>query len=221
MSTLTCAPVAPLIDRLFDEAARASPLDVPAVASLTAGERNRLMRSKTDYLDFYGHLKDMPLAVSRETGMLLYMLVRHSRARSVVEFGTSFGISTLYIAAALRDNGGGHVITCEFEPSKVQRARRHLTEAGLIDLVEIRQGDALHTLRSGLPALVDVLLLDGAKALYADVLDLVEANLRPGALVVADNAEYNPEYLDRVRSAGGGYLSVPFADDVELSLRLY
>ncbi|GAA0918241.1 class I SAM-dependent methyltransferase [Luteibacter anthropi] len=221
MSTLTCAPVAPLIDRLFDEAARASPLDVPAVASLTAGERNRLMRSKTDYLDFYGHLKDMPLAVSRETGMLLYMLVRHSRARSVVEFGTSFGISTLYIAAALRDNGGGHVITCEFEPSKVQRARRHLTEAGLIDLVEIREGDALHTLRSDLPALVDVLLLDGAKALYADVLDLVEANLRPGALVVADNAEYNPEYLDRVRSAGGGYLSVPFADDVELSLRLY
>ena len=55
---------------------------------------------------------------------------------------TSFGISTLHLAAALRDNGGGRLITSEFEPSKVARARDNLTAAGLIDLLEIREGDA-------------------------------------------------------------------------------
>jgi predicted O-methyltransferase YrrM len=86
-------------------------------------ERERRMRSKTEYLDFYGRLKDFPLAVSRETGALLYMLARSSGARTIVEFGTSFAISTLHLAAALRDNGGGRLITSEFEPSKVARAR--------------------------------------------------------------------------------------------------
>jgi predicted O-methyltransferase YrrM len=96
------------------------------------------MRSKTDYRDLYGRLKNAPLAVSRETGALLYMLARSSRARTIVEFGTSFGISTLHLAAALRDNGGGRLITSEFEPSKVTRARDNLMAGGLIDLVEIR-----------------------------------------------------------------------------------
>jgi predicted O-methyltransferase YrrM len=109
------------------------------------------MQSKTDYLDFYGQMKDFPLAVSRETGLLLYMLARSSGARTIVEFGTSFGISTLYLAAALRDNGGGVLITSEFEPSKVERARGNLIAGGLIDLVEIRQGDALQTLASTCP----------------------------------------------------------------------
>ena len=77
------------------------------------------MRSKTDYPVLYGQLKDFPLAVSRETGSLLYTLARSCGARTVVEFGTSFGISTLHLAAAIRDNGGGRLITSEFEPSKV------------------------------------------------------------------------------------------------------
>lgn len=56
-------------------------------------------------------MKDFPLAVSRETGTLLYMMARSSRTRTIVEFGTSFGISTLHLAVALRDNGGGRLIT--------------------------------------------------------------------------------------------------------------
>jgi predicted O-methyltransferase YrrM len=220
MNTLTTAPVAPLLDRLFKEADAASPMANPAIAAIPAEERARLMRSKTDYLNFYGELKDFPLAVSRETGVLLYMLARSSRARTIVEFGTSFGISTLHLAAALRDNGGGRLITSEFESSKVARARANLTAGGVLDLVEIREGDALHTLSAGLPETVDLLLLDGAKALYPEVLDLVERHLRPGALIVADNADYSPEYLARVRSPEAGYLSLPFAEDVELSMRL-
>ena len=148
------------------------------------------------------------------------MLARSTNARSIVEFGTSFGISTLHLAAALRDNGGGQLIGSEFEPSKVAKAREHIAEGGLADLVEIREGDALKTLAVGLPESIDLLLLDGAKALYGEVLDLVESRLRPGALIVADNADYSPEYVARVRSSGGGYLSVPFGVDVELSMRL-
>lgn len=220
MSALTTAPLAPLLDRLFAEADTASPWTDPALAALSPAEWDRLMRSRTDYRQLYARLKDFALPVSRRTGALLYMLARSGRAQAIVEFGTSFGISTLHLAAALRDNGGGRLITCEFEPSKVARARANLTAAGVMDLVEIRAGDALRTLAANLPDTVDLLLLDGAKALYPDILDLVEGRLRPGALVVADNADDSPEYLARVRSPGAGYLSTPFGDGVELSLRL-
>ncbi|WP_034159445.1 O-methyltransferase [Sphingomonas sp. ERG5] len=220
MSILTTKPLAPLLDRLFEEAKAASPADSPALADLSSEERSRLMRSKTDYIDLYGRLKDLPLPISRETGALLYMLARGCGARTIVEFGTSFGISTLHLAAALRDNGGGVLITSEFEPSKVARARDNLTAGGLIDLVEIRVGDALQTLSIDLPDTIDLVLLDGAKALYSDILNLVESRLKPGAFIVADNADYSPDYLARVRAPGNGYLSTPFGDDVELSMRI-
>jgi predicted O-methyltransferase YrrM len=217
MNTLVVSPLAPLLDRLFKEADAESS---PAFVELSRDERLRLMQCKTEYLDLYGRLKDLWLPVSRETGHLLYMLARATGARSVVEFGTSFGISTLHLAAAVRDNGGGRVLTTEFEPSKIARAKQHIAEGGLLDLVEVRAGDALQTLSSDLPDSIDLLLLDGAKSLYAEVLALVESRLRPGALIVADNADYSPEYLAHVRSQTSGYLSIPFADDVELSMRL-
>jgi predicted O-methyltransferase YrrM len=220
MTTLTTTPLAPLLDRLFEEAdALSAEIDL-AIADLSDQEQARLMRSKTDYVSLYGRLKNFPLAVSRETAALLYMLARGSGARTIVEFGTSFGISTLHLAAALRDNGGGRLITSEFEPSKVARARDNLTAGGLIDLVEIRTGDALQTLRVDLPETIDLLLLDGAKALYPDVLDLVESRLRPGAFIVADNADDSPDYLARVRSPANGYMSTAFAEDVEFSMRI-
>ncbi|MCM3352092.1 class I SAM-dependent methyltransferase, partial [Bacillus velezensis] len=151
-----------------------SPATSPAYANVSRDEQARLMRSKSDYADLYARLKDYPLPVSRETGMLLYMLARSGGATAIVEFGTAFGISTLHLAAALRDNGGGRLITSEFEPSKVVRAQANLTAAGLADLVEIREGDALRTLAYDLPDAVDLLLLDGAKALYPEILALVE-----------------------------------------------
>lgn len=220
MTTLMNAPVAPLLDRLFAEAKAASPMASPAFASVSDEERNRLMRSKADYRELYDALKSFALPVSRETGALLYMLARTTGARSIVEFGTSFGLSTLHLAAALRDNGGGQLITTEFEPSKIAIARANLVEGGLADLVEFREGDALQTLAADLPETIDLLLLDGAKSLYLDILSLVEDRLRPGALIVADNIDYCPDYVERVRWNGNGYLSVPFADDVELTIRL-
>jgi predicted O-methyltransferase YrrM len=210
MSTLTEPALSMLIDRLFAESDAAENARWPATR---ASDRN-------DYRQYYGLLKDHPLPVSRATGRLLYMLARSVRARTIVEFGTSFGISTLHLAAALRDNGGGRLIGSEFEPSKIARARANLVTAGLSDLVEIREGDALETLARDLPDTIDFVLLDGAKNLYSPILSLLEGRLRGGALIVADNADDSPEYLTRVRSTGGDYLSVPFADDVELSMRL-
>ncbi|MDR2745284.1 MAG: O-methyltransferase [Desulfovibrio sp.] len=220
MNTLTTAPLAPLLVRLFGEASAVESTIRSTLADLSDAERDRLMRSKTDYLDFYGRLKAFPLAVSRETGTLLYMLAVSCGARAIVEFGTSFGISTLHLAAALRDNGGGRLISSEFEPSKVARARENLKAGGLADLTEIRQGDALQTLRVGLPETIDFILLDGAKALYPEILGLMESRLRPGALIIADDAVYSPDYLTYVRSPASGYMSSPLAEGLELSMRL-
>lgn len=217
MTTLTTAPLAALIERLY---AQANAATSPIINSVSGEERDRLMHSKTEYLELYTMLKDLWLPVSRDTGNLLYMLARSSQVKAIVEFGTSFGLSTLFLAAALRDNGGGVLIGSEFEPSKIALAREHFIEGGVSDLIEIREGDALVTLATDLPHSVDLLLLDGAKSLYGDVLSLVEKHLRPGALVVADNTDYCPEYLAHVRSPQNGYLSVPFADDIELSIRL-
>jgi predicted O-methyltransferase YrrM len=216
MNTLTTPPLSTLLPKLLADAEATQ----KQMSQLSPEERTSLRTSTTDYLAHYSRMKDFHLAVSPETGTLLYMLARSIGARSVVEFGTSFGISTLHLAAALRDNGGGRIISTEFEPSKIAHARENLTAAGLSDLVEIREGDALKTLAKDLPDTIDLVLLDGAKPLYPGVLSLVENHLRVGALIVADNADWCPDYLARVRSPVAGYLSVPFAGDVELSMKL-
>lgn len=220
MTTLSSAPVAPLLTRLFAEVDANPPAQSPAFAGFTSEDHRRMMRSKTDYRDFYAKLKDFALPVTPEVGGLLYMLARAIDARSIVEFGTSFGLSTLHLAAALRDNGGGRLIATEFESGKLLRARTNLAEAGLADLVEFREGDALTTLATDLPDTIDLVLLDGAKALYFDILDRLEDHLRPGTILIADNADYCPEYLERVGDVANGYMSMPFNDEVELSIRL-
>jgi predicted O-methyltransferase YrrM len=221
MNTLTSPRVSALLDRLFVEAEAADGALRAEFGRLSPDERAAFMRrAQTDYRSFYGDARAMFLPISPETGRMLYLLARTTSARSIVEYGTSFGLSTIHLAAAVRDNGGGRVIGSEFEPSKVARARAHLAEAGLGELVEIREGDALETLARDLPDAIDLVLLDGAKVLYPKILRLLEPRLAAGALVVADNADDSPEYLAHVRDATNGYVSVPFARDVELSARL-
>lgn len=220
MNTLTTQPLAHVLDTLLAQSETITAEDICAATGLSAQVLEQQKSSKTGYKNFYARLKDFAIPVSRRTGELLYMLTRSSMPKVVVEFGTSFGISTLFIAAALRDNGGGQIITTEFEPSKVARAQHNLETAGLADLVEIRPGDALHTLGCNLPQHIDMLLLDGAKALYCDILKLAEPKLRPGALVFADDAGDSPEYMDYVRTPANGYMSLDFDDDVNLAVRL-
>src|ERR1700754_4061681 len=153
MDSLTTFPVADVLDRLFREAEIA---DRPFIAELLANAEpgvdplvSVLDAEAQDYKGLYRQAVGNFLSVSPEFGRLLYICARTRNASRVVEFGTSFGISTIHLACALRDNGGGTVIGTELEPSKAARALEHLVAAGVADFVEIRVGDALDTLREG------------------------------------------------------------------------
>jgi predicted O-methyltransferase YrrM len=218
-STLNSPRVASLLGRLFSESEASDTKLREMFRDVSPEERARRMSDPhADYREFYKRARELYLAVSPETARLLYMLARANGARAIVEFGTSFGISTIHLAAALRDNGGGRLIGSELESSKAQRARANLSEAGLEDLVDVREGDALQTLARDLPDTIDLVLLDGHKPLYRPVLDLVAPRLRAGAFLVADNVDASPEYVALVRAKGGAYLSVPFAEDVEVTM---
>ncbi|HEY0307749.1 MAG TPA: class I SAM-dependent methyltransferase [Acidobacteriaceae bacterium] len=163
------------------------------------------------------------MAVAPEVGRLFYLLVRTYRPSRLVEFGTSFGLSAIHLAAALRDNGSGHLITTEQSPEKAARAAQHFEQAGLSDLIEVRRGDAFETLRG--VEKIDMLFLDGWKPLYLPLLRQLEPVLSPRCLVVADDilshAAILAPYLDYVRDKANGYVSceIPLDDGVELSFR--
>jgi predicted O-methyltransferase YrrM len=169
--------------------------------------------------------REAVIPVSREAGRLLYVIARSISAKRIVEFGTSYGVSTIYFAAALRDNGGGLVIGSEFEKSKVTKAKRNLAKAGLSQFAEIREGDAAQTLK-GIRGPVDLLLLDGWNRFYLEILHLVSGNLRRGAVVLADDLGIAPDetapYLDYVRNPANGFVSVtlPLDDGMEYSVKL-
>jgi len=165
------------------------------------------------------------ISLSAKQGKFAYLVARGLRARRIVEFGTSFGISTIYLAPALRDNGGGTVIGTEIEPTKVVSARANLEAAGLGEYAEIREGDARETLRNpGGP--VDMVLLDGFKELYLPILELLTPCLRPGAVVLGDNIftfriALAP-YVAYVTNPANGFSSVTLflGDGTEYSVKL-
>jgi len=199
MNSLTTAPVAdgPLEERFAEVAS-----DDKALADFLALEAK-------DYKGMYQQLAGYYLNISPEFGQFLYGCARAQHATRIVEFGTSFGVSTIYLAAALRDGGGGHLIGTELEPAKAQRAYENLSAAGLDDIVDIRLGDALETLREVGDG-VDLVLLDWAFTLYLPVLKLLEPLPSPGALVIAENAvEQSGDYLNYVRNPENGYLTIP------------
>jgi predicted O-methyltransferase YrrM len=145
------------------------------------------------------------------------------RARKIVEFGASLGFSTIHLAAAIHDLGTGRVISSEIDAQKVQVARRNLADAGLDGVVDLREGDALETLRDVYA--VDLVFLDGWNNLYLSVLEMLEPALSPGALVIADLSEGDPEqvpYSERMHDPGSGYVSVdvPLDAGVVVSIRL-
>jgi len=177
-----------------------------------------------------------PMLASRFGITLTYWPPRHFRAAKCngVPFtrqepgltGTPLGpaLSTIYLAAAVRDNGAGRVISTEPNAPKVAQARANIAEAGLADWVTILEGDALETF-ADLPGPVEFVLLDGWKNLYLPVLHQLEPRLVPGALVLADDsislAAQMADYLAYVRDPGHGYVSVEFpdGDGLEISCR--
>ena len=167
---------------------------------------------------------DQAFPIAPEQGDLLYLLARATGATRIAECATSLGISTLYLAAAVRDNGGGLVIGSEIVEAKAQRALRSLAEAGLGSFVDIRVGDARETF-ADLGGPIDLLLVDGwptgsVPTLARSIIELVTPQLRPRAIVMNDNGE--EDYLAYVRDPANGFLtlSLPLKGGTELSVRL-
>lgn len=176
--------------------------------------------------DMHRFLSDKMVALDRDKAEFCYLLCHSLRATRVVEAGTSFGISTLYLAAAVRDNQteNGLVIGTEHEPSKVKAARDNFREAGLSEFIELREGDLRQTLQDvGGP--VDFMLVDIWDVALA-ALERVSASLRPGAIVACDNttvdaAEYR-DYFEFVNNPSNRFrtMTVPFQGGFELTVRV-
>jgi predicted O-methyltransferase YrrM len=213
--TLQDPKVATALDRMYTESrnqiSQLRTMQNALGRPMTTQERTEAMS------EFY-------IPVTPEAGRLLYALVRATRPATVVEFGMSFGISAIHLAAALRDNGNGRVVTTELSETKIAAAKKTFAETGLDDVITILEGDALTTL-ADLDGPVDFVLLDGWKDLYLPVIKLLEPHLSAGVLVVSDNAsapDMQP-YLDYVRDPDNGYVSFNFlvreSDSMEVSCR--
>jgi predicted O-methyltransferase YrrM len=152
-------------------------------------------------------LDDLLLSVGREAGILLYLLATGAQSRRILELGTSYGYSTVWLAAAARQTGG-KVTSLELKDYKIEAARQALTRAGLSTRVEFHAGDCLDTLKI-LPGPFDFVLLDVWKDIYLPCFDLVHPKLAPGGVICADNMllpqSVRPQaqaYQMRVRAAG-------------------
>jgi predicted O-methyltransferase YrrM len=201
-----------VLNRLFDAAAQDDEIPrwrEPDGTWETATAQERADASASTY---------MP--ISPEGGDLLYILVRAKRPSTIVEFGTSYGISTIYLASAVADNGTGHVVSTELSAIKVVAARSNLAEARVADCVTILLGDAISTLND-IPAPIDFVLLDGWKDLCLPLLRSLQSRLAIGALIVADDIKLPSlsGYLEYVRHPANGYVSVafPVEDGMEIS----
>ena len=123
--------------------------------------------------------------VDRETGRWLALLVRATNARELLEIGSSNGVSTIWLAAAARYNGGT-VTGTEILPERAGEANRNLATAGLDAVGRVIAGDARATVAS-LPGPFDLVFIDAEKDDYVDHLEALTVRVRPGGLILADN----------------------------------
>jgi predicted O-methyltransferase YrrM len=178
-------------------------------------------------------LSDKLVALDRDKAEFCYQVCRALRATRVVEAGTSFGVSTLFLAAAVRDNlrgnylGGGRkgiVIATEYEPEKARAARANFVEAGVSDLIELRESDLRETL-ADIDGPVDFMLIDIWTPMARPALELVAPRLREGAVVICDNTAQFPEsyrdYFDFVNDRANGLrtMTLPFEGGLEFTVR--
>ena len=188
MNSLNDPAVAACLARLHDDAGR----DRARRAELSAHEQADESLTR---------LGSLYMAVSRDEARLLYLLARGSGAKYLVEFGASFGVSTTYLAAAARDNGG-RLVTTEAHPDKCAATRAVLDEAGLGEVATLLEGDALETLADAGPG-IGFVFLDGWKSMYLPMFELLQPKLVDGALLAADNIDHPGArpYADHVRTA--------------------
>lgn len=180
-SGLNDPDIAHTLTRLHRKSRRDAWVFARALPAIIAGR----FRGRSTFESAEPYLKDAFIPVSREFGELMYLTALARKAVNIVEFGSSFGISSIYLSAAARENGGRFTGT-EKDPAKAQIAIANLAEAGLNRVSDIREGDALESL-APLEGPVDFVFLDGWKDLYIPILQLLEPKLADGAIIMADN----------------------------------
>jgi predicted O-methyltransferase YrrM len=148
-------------------------------------EREEQLRDTLSPEEGERRIDEMLLPVGRATGVLLNLLAKEAGARRILEVGSSFGYSTVWLAEAARAVGG-RVVSLELRAAKTEYATAQLERAGLAEFVEFRIGDALESL-AALPGPVDLALIDLWKDKYVAVFELLHPKLAPAALVIADN----------------------------------
>lgn len=170
-------------------------------------------------------LKDKMIPIHREQGAFIYLLARSIRAKTIIEFGTSHGLSTIYLAAAIRDNDtGGQVIGTEFVAEKMEQAQRNLEEAGVAAFARIQPGDARQTLRD-IPHGIDMCLMDGFPPYSLEIFRLIAPRLRKGAIVVVDGTETlrepQADFLAYLSDPANGfrYTELPIGDGTGLAVK--
>ncbi|MBJ2175171.1 class I SAM-dependent methyltransferase [Aureibaculum sp. A20] len=130
--------------------------------------------------------KDAYLSISKKQGEGLVQLIKSNNFKNIVEFGTSFGISTLYLAKGVIETQG-HIITTELIESKAHKAIENFKKARVNTIIEVRIGDAMETLKNH-RASIDLLFLDGWKDLYLPIFQMLEPNFNNNTIVYVDNA---------------------------------
>ena len=174
-------------------------------------------------------VSDKLVALDRDKAAFCYALCRTLNAKRVVEAGTSFGVSTLYLAAALRQNTRSDgikrtVIGTEYEQEKAKAARANFARAGLSDLLDLREGDLRETL-ARIHGPVDFMLIDIWIPMARPALELVSPYLREGAIVICDNTghlrEAYSDYFSFLNNPNNHFLTMtlPFEGGLEFSVR--
>lgn len=228
-------PIDDLLERLYSRHAAQD----EAMATYFAGRASDESMNRTTFDDRTNEfLRDKLVALDRLKAEFCYQLCRALQARRVVEAGTSFGVSTIFLAAALRDNGrpesrsdrAAHikpiVIATEFENEKVASARRHFAEAGLSEFIELRQGDLRETLRD-IDGPIDFMLIDIWASMARPALECVATHLRKGAVIVCDNTEQfrdaYSDYFEFVHDPRNGFqtMTLPFEGGLEFTVRTH
>ena len=129
-------------------------------------------------------------------GHFCYLVARMIGARSVFELGSGYGYSTAWFARAVHENGGGKVYHVVWDAELSHQAQRHLAALGYAPWMEYRVGEAVETLR-GTPGTFDLMFLDIDKEAYPEALPVMAAKLRPGGVLLADNALWHGGVADR------------------------
>lgn len=215
----------PSLQSLLDRLHRQSESEVPELANYF---KERLPADGLSNLHFddeaYRFLGGKMVAIEPAKAEFCHLLVCAVGAQQIIEIGTSHGVSTLYLADAVRGNGGGLVIASEHEPHKSSIARQHFLEAGVDDLIELREGDLRETLKV-IEHPVDFVLIDIWMDMARPAIELVAPHLRTGAVVICDNTttyrEAYADYFAFLENPNNGFVTrtLPFDGGLELSVK--